>query len=94
MQKLKVIEEEDGKVKFELDRGRTLLVIVFGSAYAKCRAVYTDVQGERQIAPYLDVVSEAISHLDKSSYLILPKVRHYDDDDPADNDIEVYEFYQ
>lgn len=94
MQKLKVVEEEDGKVKFELDRGRTLLVVVLGPTYIGRTARVVREDGRIAIEKYIDVVSEILSNLDKSNYLVLPKAQLHSDENPADNDIEVYEFYQ
>lgn len=91
--KVERTETEDGRYKFEISRERTTLVIVFGSAYANCRVRVPSEDGWTT-ENYLDVINNMLAAMPRdNSHLLLPKVRHYDDDDPTDNEIDVYEFY-
>lgn len=90
MQKLTKVEQEDGKIRFELDRGRTLLVVVLGSSYTHVRVKLPD---RDHLLSYPEATMEVLSNLDRANYLVLPKVKPYDEEFP-DNDIEVYEFYK
>lgn len=81
--------EQDGKFRFELERGRTILVVVLGSVYSR---LMVRRPGESHPITYIEAIDEALQLLDsKVNYLILPKADRYDD---LDNDIEIYEFFK
>lgn len=82
--------EEDSKFRFEIDRGRTMLVVVLGADYGRVRVRRP---GEDFTVSYVEAIDEALRLLDtKTNYLILPKVNPHHDG--SDNDIEVYEFFK
>lgn len=90
MTKVERTETEDGKYKFEISRDRSLLIVVFGSAYGHCRIVRPDRDG---VQDYLDFAMETLQKIGDSEVVMLPKIRHYDDNDLTDNEIEIYELY-
>lgn len=92
MLKVERTETEDGKFRFEVNRGRTLLVVVLGANYGRC-SVRIRNENEDRMMFYTDFCLETLSNLDKTNYLVLPKVKLYEDDPENANEIEVYEFY-